>query len=199
MTQTLKNIDLYGEPINLSYKGNSKYNTHLGGFVSLLVIVILGLYGVFNLYRLVVKGGTSTNTDIVFIDLQSASEVFPNQKYQFDVAFGVDGGGLDASLGYFTAQEVTVEQTGTDSNGQSVYTTTERDLDVELCGSSNFDSNDTELVRKIGIPQMYCVKDKSYAVLGNSITPVQKYVSIKLTPCDPTVNSCSSTLQNFFN
>ena len=77
MTGCLKNFDQYGEPINLTYKGNSKYNTHFGGIISLFVTVVLLLYSVFNLYRVVNFLGTETNTDVVLVDLSAVDEIQP--------------------------------------------------------------------------------------------------------------------------
>ena len=61
---------MFGEPINLTYKGESKYTTHLGGIISLYIVSLLLLFSFFNLYWVAAQIGVSSNTDNQIIDLK---------------------------------------------------------------------------------------------------------------------------------
>lgn len=103
MSTQFKNVDFYGEEIQLTYKGDNKYRTHLGGFISLGVLVIVVLYSAYRLYALIVKEETRSTVDKFVVDLNNKHEIEPYVEYGFDIAFGV-GESLDPSLGYFTVR-----------------------------------------------------------------------------------------------
>ena len=43
-TTALKSIDIFGHPVGVHYKGSSTYKTSLGSFMTLLSIIIVGIY-----------------------------------------------------------------------------------------------------------------------------------------------------------
>ena len=48
----ISNSDLFSAPVQLRYKGETSFNTFFGGFVSLMLIVGLSVYFVFEFDRL---------------------------------------------------------------------------------------------------------------------------------------------------
>ena len=50
----VRQLDLFAVPVQLTYKGQKGFNTLLGGFTSLVLIVILLTYSVVTLYTLIV-------------------------------------------------------------------------------------------------------------------------------------------------
>ena len=48
-------LDIFGEPVTILYRGNSKYNTKTGAFFSLVVGVLLTAAFVINLQRMMYK------------------------------------------------------------------------------------------------------------------------------------------------
>ena len=42
----LKGIDLFGQPITLTYQGKDKFATSFGGVISLVLLAIMGIAGV---------------------------------------------------------------------------------------------------------------------------------------------------------
>ncbi len=44
MQKIVDKVDLYGEKVGVTYKGQSTYNTKLGAFVSLLLLLLISNY-----------------------------------------------------------------------------------------------------------------------------------------------------------
>ncbi len=44
MQKIVDKVDLYGEKVGVTYKGQSTYNTKLGAFVSLLLLLLVSSY-----------------------------------------------------------------------------------------------------------------------------------------------------------
>ena len=51
-SKKLKGLDIYGEQIKLTYKGDDTFKTNIGSIFSIILLMILGSYGVFRTYIL---------------------------------------------------------------------------------------------------------------------------------------------------
>ena len=52
LCQQIKNFDLFGIPVQLTYRGETKFNTVFGGCVSMMLVVVLGVGFVYQLHSL---------------------------------------------------------------------------------------------------------------------------------------------------
>ena len=43
-TKQLKKVDVFGKPINIAHKGKTKNSTRLGGFVTVALCILVGVY-----------------------------------------------------------------------------------------------------------------------------------------------------------
>ena len=44
LSNSIKSLDVYGMPINLTFKGDSTYKTFIGGWLSIVSYLFLGLF-----------------------------------------------------------------------------------------------------------------------------------------------------------
>ena len=57
----LTKFDVFGQQINLTYKGNEKYKTSIGGFGTIISGVLVLTYGIFGLSSLINKNVMQIN------------------------------------------------------------------------------------------------------------------------------------------
>ena len=74
---TYKSFDIYGEPVQLTYKGENKYTTTLGATLTFIFYGLMAIYIGFNLYFYFADISTNTNSDTVYIDLNQESAIQP--------------------------------------------------------------------------------------------------------------------------
>ncbi len=53
LLKKIENMDIYGEAITLRYKGRDKFKTSIGGFLSLVIMILTVVYFLFKIHYLV--------------------------------------------------------------------------------------------------------------------------------------------------
>mmetsp|Transcript_15267 Transcript_15267/g.11098 ORF Transcript_15267/g.11098 Transcript_15267/m.11098 type:complete len:135 (-) Transcript_15267:1302-1706(-) len=130
-------MDIYGEQVRLTYKGEDTFKTSVGSFVSLLLIFVLLSYGIFRFYLLVTLQDSDFNGFDYLIDLNEAGEFRP-QDMGFDVAIGFSKD-LDPAYGYITAKHVRFYYLDElDGSGNRIRKKEKVTLDLVKCGSQYF-------------------------------------------------------------
>lgn len=99
-----RSIDLYGQKINLSYRGDDNFKTTPGAFATLCVLSVLLAYVVYRSIILFNRINPDVSKKGLLRDLSSAHSFSP-QDYGFDFAFGI-GKPLDPKYGFYTAYEI---------------------------------------------------------------------------------------------
>jgi hypothetical protein len=59
LKKVVSKLDIFGQPIEIYYQGESSYKTKVGAFCSLCTMVIMMTYGAVRLQLLVNKGNTN--------------------------------------------------------------------------------------------------------------------------------------------
>ena len=59
MSSKLKGFDIYGEQINLTYKGEDSFKTMPGALVSILIITLLTAYSGYRIFVLLTRNESS--------------------------------------------------------------------------------------------------------------------------------------------
>ena len=77
MRTKIKSLDIYGEQINLTYKGDDTFKTLPGAVSSLIVITILLSYGLFRTYVLFNTIDPSLSKPSFLRNLQEEGEFKP--------------------------------------------------------------------------------------------------------------------------
>ena len=68
MYHKVRNTDIYGKQITLTYKGEDKLRTFYGGILSIVIITALFISFCTNMYTLVNRNNSKTYTKTVFRD-----------------------------------------------------------------------------------------------------------------------------------
>lgn len=63
--------DMFGIPVTLNYRGNTHYNTFMGGCMSIILYLIFGVFFVILLWRMVSKSNVITNQNERYLDLHN--------------------------------------------------------------------------------------------------------------------------------
>ena len=96
-----KNIDIFGHPISLTFKGNHSYKTTFGAFVTVIVGFGIMAYSLSRLQHLITRQDPVLTKKNFIRDLSGAPPFTPNE-YGFDFAFGLNNP-LDPSIGTYSA------------------------------------------------------------------------------------------------
>ena len=84
-------MDTFGEPVTLSYKGETKYTTSLGATITLIIYIIIAIYAGYLLYLFFMDVSTETQSDTIFLQLNDVDEITPFGTYDFDININVGG------------------------------------------------------------------------------------------------------------
>ena len=186
-----RGFDFYGKNIVLTYKGDDRYRTHVGGISSCVVGLIVITYVLYLFQVMFTKNNTSflkTSflNDIlgdVQIHYPAKNDVQPNSaKSQFDFAFRLTTNGIDylAEPTAFSYKINLVKQIWVVENGVSKIQRTKTPLEYEICGETNLNYENIDEMKRLGIDKYYCLKDHNYSIAGSFFSPTFHYLEIKL-------------------
>ena len=177
--KTITRFDLFSQKIQLTYKGESSFSTFLGGFVSIIIFTIVGIYSGFLLQVMTNRQNANNSKSTAVVDLNIRDEDYYPFDYGF--AFGVtitdtDGMPLVLDPTYFTLQ--ISENTFIKINGY--YTPKYSDLGYKLWDATDMPGMNAEYLARGLSSSMYCPVNKRYRVSGNYMSSNYHYVSIIL-------------------
>ena len=93
-----KYFDLYGKPVTLTYKGNEKFKTFLGGFISFWILILVFSYMIILLRVITKKSGTSQSKNSLKRTLNYDTEVHHIYRHGFDFSFILESDDTDYLL-----------------------------------------------------------------------------------------------------
>ena len=94
-----KRIDIYGQTFQFAYKGENKFKTVFGSFVTTVIAAtILGFFA-FKFNVMVSKGDTKITKYTLFKDLSHSSEVAYFSESGIDFALGSQGSPITKEFG----------------------------------------------------------------------------------------------------
>ncbi len=77
MNSKLKSLDIYGQQINLTYKGDDTFKTTPGAVMSLIIIILLVGYASFRAYVLLEKKDPNISKSSFMRNLKTEPEYRP--------------------------------------------------------------------------------------------------------------------------
>jgi len=177
----LKKADMYGKSIVLTYDGDNKYKTHIGGFTSIFVGGIILTYVGYLFYIMFSKSNTNISSSFLHTDVTKSVEILRPGLNGFDFAVDFKAGGVDylADDSYFTFSMRQVEQVWVNSTGSAQTSRTKKDILYETC-NENFSHPDQDEIKRYGIDQYYCPTSDDYSVAGSYFASNFNYVEMKL-------------------
>lgn len=176
---TLKAIDLYGQKINLHYKGKDVFKTYFGGMISVLVIFILLGYAMYLTLVMFERSQIVYSTNSVVRDLSVDHEDHRPAEHGFAIAVGFRFSDMslmdEESLRMYQIRAyqysaVTLE------NGE--FNETWDELEMVSC-KDNFPFHNKTLLANFLIDNYVCIKPTNYSLVGNWYTPISKSIQIE--------------------
>ena len=180
----IRSFDMYGKNIVLTYKGDDKYRTHVGGFASIVVGAVIFSYIIYLFFVMLTKGNTNISVSSILNDVSNDVEILKPGKDKFDFAFSYTASGVDylADSTYFSFSMRQVEQQWVNLTGTSSLQRSKTDIPFEKCGG-NFSHDDQEEIIRLGIDEYYCPTSDEYSVAGTFFSQQFNYIEIKLLKC----------------
>ena len=184
-------IDLFGNDVDIYYKGKPKRNTWIG---RILTILYIGIYLFFFIYRVI---RMANKEDVTFYDTYAFNGVPPFMQLNHEIFYS--GVALIHPLykvPFVNPSIYNVKMTYLSGvkNGfgfDNVIT----DVPIEVCDISKVGSNYRELFKKKDLDNYYCVKDFNLFLEGHQTYDVYSYMKIEFFPCVNSTennNKCAS-------
>ena len=83
-----KEIDLYGEQVSLTYKGDQRYKTMPGAIVSVIVLLTIIAFSIYRCIVFVTKQDPNLSKQSFTRDLDIEGPLYP-KDFGFNIAFGL--------------------------------------------------------------------------------------------------------------
>jgi len=180
----IKGFDMYGKDIVLTYEGDDKYRTHVGGFASIVVKGVIITYIIYLFYVMLTKRDTSVSVSSLVNDVSKDVEILKPGKNGFDFAFSYTARGVDYlnDPTYFEFSMQQVEQVWPNKIGASYPYRFQKDIPYAKWGD-NFSHDDQDQVKRLGINEFYWPTTDEYSVAGTFFSQNFNYIEIKLLKC----------------
>jgi hypothetical protein len=91
----IRGFDMYGKDIVLTYKGDDKFRTHIGGVASIIVGVVILTYLAYLFQIMFTKADTKFSTSSLLNDVINDVDILQPAKETFDFAFDYSANGID--------------------------------------------------------------------------------------------------------
>ncbi|CAI2386528.1 unnamed protein product [Moneuplotes crassus] len=191
----VKSIDMYGKNISLTYDGDDKYRTYIGGVSSIFVGSIIITYVVYLFYIMLYKHDTNISTTSSIDDIFNEVNIHKPGESKFDFAISFIANGVDYMQDptAFTIDFNQVIQEWNSTSEDASFTRTKTPITLEKCGTTNFKFNNQAEVKRIGVDEYYCPTISDYSVAGSFYAESFHYLELKIQKCTGSASCKSDT------
>lgn len=170
-----RELDIYGQGIALTFKGQSKYKTIPGAIFSLLVLMTMAAFVASKLIILFNRLNPSVSKQSYIKDLDK-EPVLMGSDYGFEFAFGFNKS-FDKTYGEFVVNQVSFDYKYAEDGGPRTRPKVKRRLNLEECGLDHFKGfNNKTMLDMYGIPYMKCVTNNGGQLQGDFYSEKFKYM-----------------------
>ena len=189
LVKLYKKWDMYGKTLTLTFDGEDTHYTIIGATITLMIVMFMLIYGIFQLETMFKKERTTINLKSTYTDLTRDYANVSLNDYGFDFALQLSLYGnpvYDES--YFTYEvENVISWWAEDENGEVKRYKISHDLEMDRCDYYNAPPAEVE---RLGIDEsFYCPRNKDYVIGGTFTAPIYSYLYIKLLKCENTTSS----------
>ena len=172
-------IDLFGNDVDIYYKGRPKRNSWIGRIVTILY---LGIYIFFFIFRVI---RMANKEDVTFYDTYAFNGQPPSMKLTTET--------------YSSGFALIHPLTGQPFINPSIYKAkmtylsgvkkgssfdfNETDVPIEVCNINKFHPNFRDLFSKKDLDNLYCLNNIDYLLEGHRAYDIYSYLNIKFFPC----------------
>ena len=100
LSKALRDLDIFGREITLTYRGERKFKTELGGVFSIVSMVIVLAIGISTIFKVAKNEMTSFASQVKFVYPDERQDFgFQLENVGFHAAFGIIGTDIDPTYG----------------------------------------------------------------------------------------------------
>jgi hypothetical protein len=196
LMKAIRQADVYGQPITLTYSEQTSFKTYLGGLGTLVLGTFTLVYFVFLLFELLSKNTVKYNSTTVVKDLT-----------QHPVDLDIAKNGFRLSLGLTTQNyslleheirkyiEIKVEEVEYVHEQSGEYVSNRRKLEMEQCGD-NYPYHDKEIVKRNNLHKYVWITTDDYQIAGDWYSNRSKVIEISVNRWNNSTYSTCASLQN---
>eukprot|EP00347_Sterkiella_histriomuscorum_P008160 403346153 len=194
----IRSIDMYGQPFQLTFKGEKTFKTMIGAVITMMVLVSMISYIGFKLNIMFNRSDIKTSR-LVMNDAQSDDPSITNvYDLGFDIAFGKIGG-YDSKYADLSVNHMTKIKTTDAKTGLPVEEFNIENLKMTTCGDENFNYDKKNESAYADVRGLQCIEDKTKMNLGGAWTTNRlEMINICLAACTNSSangNKCGSSAQ----
>jgi hypothetical protein len=105
--QSLKTVDIFGREITLTYAGERKFKTEIGGVFSIVSLLIVFAFGLSSIFKVAKNEMTSFASQLKFLYPDEHNKLgFDLGNVGFQAAYGVIGAPIDPTYGRISITHV---------------------------------------------------------------------------------------------
>ena len=185
----VQNLDIYAKPITMTYRGNQKFKTSLGGMISIVLLAaIVGIF-VYKIVDMIQRSSTQVKKNTLITASNSYSPPLNLMDKNVTIAFMIsdwNGNGAqdEPKYGKFVLNQfsATIELNKTDGTIYRDYTTQNIKFSKCQLGRNIFYSNEKE-IENFQIENYYCPDTNQLIIQGNWNAPVYAAFSLLFYRC----------------
>lgn len=181
--RVLKEFDYFGVQINFSYMSREKYRTAIGGIGFIIFLIVSLFYTVINLLPLLKRQKMS----VIYYKTQlSETDAINLRNYSTNFAVGVSSCVKLENYAdfweYFSLEinHVTLKLV----NGKSEKVRVP--MEIGLCEEADLNNQFDSSFDSLGLKNYYCLKNTNFTIEGTYVSPLYKYIEIKIKAKDKT-------------
>ena len=155
MNSKFKELDIYGEQIGLTYKGESSFKTTPGAITSLLVLMIMFAFSIYRFEIFVNKKDPDVSRQSFLRNLDAPTEYLTPSDYGFEFAIGI-GKPIQPENGSLVANIISfdyLEDKSSNSKMPRKRKKNKTQLDLVPCGFDYFKGFNPEKIDMYNIPR----------------------------------------------
>jgi hypothetical protein len=155
-----KGLDIYGESVSLTYKGDSVYKTKFGAFITFIIYLTVISFGAYRTIRLFKRINPDMATLNFMRDLSEA-EAINAEDLGFDFAFRT-WNEFDETIGTLTFNHVHYKYIIDEETGERDRVKIKTALGAEPCTLDGFNFPEKDKLDVISIHKFLCPQIKMY-------------------------------------
>lgn len=150
LNSKFKELDLYGEQISLTYKGENQYKTLPGAMASFLVLMTLLAFATYRMIILVTRDNPNVSNQSYMRNLDLEPPLIP-ADFGYDLAFGLPKV-IDPTIGKYIVNRVAFDYVTDNSTGIRKRIKSRTPVNFSLCENRQFLGFNQSKVAMYGIP-----------------------------------------------
>lgn len=186
MFKGLRKIDFSCSIVGLSYAGERRYKSPLGGIVSIILSLCIIAILIYDLRNFFGRKNQNFNLEIIKNWNPPALDLSTNFTFAMTMNYaGVKG--FKERILKVSAREVTRRH----------LTKTYQNVSIIPC-QKNFFIDNEDIYETLQLEKGICFNLTGFHLQGSSVNEIFKYIEIKFSLCNETVEDCESNIENIF-